>query len=165
STVCTGVAAKIPGTIVHAAARQGIEDRLETRIGHPAGVIETESVVVPEGNGYRVERATVGRTARRIMEGYVFPPDRAAEAGAPALAVGSAEGEADHADRGEHDRGEADDLPQQPVGRGPFPAHGEEQPVVVARVDFLHRPSSRRRNWSRCRPQTGMKLGRFGSRV
>lgn len=78
STVCTGVAAKISGTIVHAAARRGIEDRLETRIGHPAGVIETESIVMPEGNGYRVERATVGRTARRIMEGYVFPPDRAA---------------------------------------------------------------------------------------
>lgn len=77
STVCTGVAAKIAGTIVHGAARDGIENRLETRIGHPAGVIETESVVVPEGNGFRVERATVGRTARRIMEGYVFPPDRA----------------------------------------------------------------------------------------
>ncbi len=76
STVATGVAAKIPGSIVHQAARPGIEDRLETLIGHPAGVIATESIVVAEGNGYRVSRATVGRTARRILEGYVYPPDR-----------------------------------------------------------------------------------------
>jgi len=75
STVATGVAAKIPGSIVHAAAAPGIEDRLETRIGHPAGVIVTESKVLPDGNGYKVERATVGRTARRILEGYVYPPN------------------------------------------------------------------------------------------
>jgi methylitaconate Delta-isomerase len=46
------------------------------RIGHPAGVIETETRV--ENNGadeYVVRRATLGRTARRIMEGYVFVPD------------------------------------------------------------------------------------------
>lgn len=73
STACTGVASKIPGTIVHEAARAGIEDRLETLIGHPAGVIETEAIVAPEGNGFRVERATLGRTARRILEGYVYP--------------------------------------------------------------------------------------------
>lgn len=74
STVATGVAAKIPGSIVHAAAKPGVEDRLQVRIGHPAGVIETESIVAPDGNGYKVTRATVGRTARRIMEGYVYPP-------------------------------------------------------------------------------------------
>jgi 2-methylaconitate cis-trans-isomerase PrpF len=78
STVATGVASKIPGTIVHEAARSGIEDRLETKIGHPAGVIETEAKVTLDGNTFKVERATVGRTARRIMEGYVFPPDQSA---------------------------------------------------------------------------------------
>ena len=46
------------------------------RIGHPAGVIETETRVEKNGAGeYVVRRATLGRTARRIMEGYVFVPD------------------------------------------------------------------------------------------
>jgi 2-methylaconitate cis-trans-isomerase PrpF len=78
STVATGVASKIPGSIVHEAASPGIEGRLLTLIGHPAGVIETEVKVALDGNTFKVERATVGRTARRIMEGYVFPPDHSA---------------------------------------------------------------------------------------
>jgi 2-methylaconitate cis-trans-isomerase PrpF len=74
STVCTGVASRIPGTIVHEACRPETQDRLEVRFGHPAGVIETESKVKLEGNRYVVKRATLGRTARRIMEGQVFIP-------------------------------------------------------------------------------------------
>jgi 2-methylaconitate cis-trans-isomerase PrpF len=74
STVCTGIAAKIPGTIVHEAARPETRDKVEVRIGHPAGAIVTESVVELTGNDYKVRRATVGRTARRIMEGTVYVP-------------------------------------------------------------------------------------------
>ena len=72
STVCTGIASKLPGTIVHEACRKEAQKRKEVRIGHPAGVIETESVVELKGNNYEVKRATLGRTARRIMEGIVF---------------------------------------------------------------------------------------------
>ena len=72
STVCTGIASKIPGTIVHEACRKETQKRKVVRIGHPAGVIETESVVELTGNNYEVQRATLGRTARRIMEGVVF---------------------------------------------------------------------------------------------
>ena len=76
STVCTGVASRIPGSIVHQALRtpeQGAgRNSGELRIGHPAGVIETESDVQADGTGFIVRRATLGRTARRIMEGYVF---------------------------------------------------------------------------------------------
>jgi 2-methylaconitate cis-trans-isomerase PrpF len=77
STVCTGVASRIPGTLVHEAARPVAFEQIECRIGHPAGVIVTE-VMVAGGNGpeFRVQRATLGRTARRIMEGYVFTPER-----------------------------------------------------------------------------------------
>lgn len=66
-TVCTGAAAKIPGTIVHemVAESDGVE---LVRIGHPAGVISLEARVT-EG---RVERAAFSRSARRIMEGHVF---------------------------------------------------------------------------------------------
>ena len=66
-TVCTGAAAKIPGTVVNEMLTEN--DSIETvRIGHPAGVISLE-VRVKEG---RVERAAFARTARRIMEGYVW---------------------------------------------------------------------------------------------
>ncbi len=86
STVCTGVAARVPGTIVHEAVLAGgepaVPNRLEVRIGHPAGVIETEADVRLEGNAIKVQRATLGRTARRIMEGYVFTTDDEAGQGA-----------------------------------------------------------------------------------
>lgn len=70
STACTGVASKIPGTLVHQVSRQS--NREAVRIGHPAGVIETESVIEEGEAGAVVSRATLGRTARRIMEGRVF---------------------------------------------------------------------------------------------
>jgi 2-methylaconitate cis-trans-isomerase PrpF len=74
STVCTGVAARIPGSIVAEAARSSFADRIELRIGHPAGVIETESEVVlaEAGRNHGVRRATLGRTARRILDGTVY---------------------------------------------------------------------------------------------
>ena len=75
STVCTGVASRIPGTIVHEATRPVSHAGDTLRIGHPAGVIETEARVERAGGGYEVRRATLGRTARRIMEGYAFVPD------------------------------------------------------------------------------------------
>ncbi len=74
STVCTGVASRLPGTIVHEACRPETRDGIEVRFGHPAGVIETEAQVTLEGNDYVVNRATLGRTARRIMEGQVYVP-------------------------------------------------------------------------------------------
>lgn len=75
STVCTGIASRVAGTLVNEVARPETLDRPQVRIGHPAGVIETESIVELTGNAYSVRRATLGRTARRIMEGYVFVPE------------------------------------------------------------------------------------------
>ncbi len=74
STVCTGVAARIPGTLVAEAARVEAQGRMELRIGHPAGVIDTESDVVLSGTdrNHGVRRATLGRTARRILDGTVY---------------------------------------------------------------------------------------------
>ncbi len=66
-TVCTGAAAKIPGTIVNEMTAEDDSVKL-VRIGHPAGVIAIEAKVT-EG---KVERAAFARTARRMMEGYVF---------------------------------------------------------------------------------------------
>jgi len=73
-TVCTGAAAKIPGTIVHQLARPESYGRSVTLIGHPAGVIDVEAAVEKGTEGLRLTRAVIGRTARRIMEGYIFVP-------------------------------------------------------------------------------------------
>ncbi len=77
STACTGVAARIPGTLVHEALRAAALDRVDIRIGHPAGVIDTESDVVLAGSGrnHGVRRATLGRTPRRILDGTVYLED------------------------------------------------------------------------------------------
>lgn len=73
-TVCTGAAAKIPGTLVFEAARPDSRARSLTRIGHPAGVIEVDAAVEMRVSGARLVQAALGRTARRLMEGYVFIP-------------------------------------------------------------------------------------------
>lgn len=74
-TVCTGAAARIEGTVVHVAAR-GSPTESTVRIGHPAGVIEVETEVQSSDSGPILRRASVGRTARRIMEGYIYVPER-----------------------------------------------------------------------------------------
>ena len=66
-TACTGAAAKIPGTIVHRVIAD-IDKKSTIRIGHPSGVLP---VVAAVENG-KVTQASLFRTARRIMEGYVF---------------------------------------------------------------------------------------------
>ncbi|MEG1857755.1 MAG: PrpF domain-containing protein, partial [Pseudoflavonifractor sp.] len=67
ATACTGAAAKIPGTIVNQVI-PGIEGKTRIRIGHPAGVLP----VVADVKDGQVLKAAFERTARRIMEGYVY---------------------------------------------------------------------------------------------
>lgn len=69
AATCTGCAAITPGTIVNAVMRKNRESEA-VRIGHPSGVMEVE---MHSENG-QILRAAFGRTARRIMEGYVFVP-------------------------------------------------------------------------------------------
>ncbi len=69
AAVCTGSAAVTPGTIVNAVMRKN-RNPDEVRIGHPGGVMEVE--MRTENN--TITRAAIGRTARRIMEGYVYVP-------------------------------------------------------------------------------------------
>ena len=73
-TVCTGAAARIPGTIVHAVTRRQAQERSLLLIGHPAGVIDIQASVGMQGEKFKLTRASIGRTARRIMEGYVLVP-------------------------------------------------------------------------------------------
>ena len=66
-TACTGAAAKIPGTIVNRVIPD-VDKKNTIRIGHPGGALP---VVAAVENG-TVTQASLFRTARRVMEGYVF---------------------------------------------------------------------------------------------
>jgi 2-methylaconitate cis-trans-isomerase PrpF len=72
--VCTGAAAMIEGTLVNefvaaAARRQGT-----VRIGHPYGVMDVKVAAAADNGHVSIRSATIGRTARRIMEGHAFVP-------------------------------------------------------------------------------------------
>lgn len=73
-TVSTGAAARIAGTVVNEvmadrSARTGI-----VRIGHPSGVVPIDVEISGEGSEAVLRKAAFNRTARRIMEGFVYVP-------------------------------------------------------------------------------------------
>jgi hypothetical protein len=45
------------------------------RLGHPGGVFEVSSLIEKNGKDYKYVEASFGRTARRLMEGYVLVPE------------------------------------------------------------------------------------------
>ncbi len=72
--VCLAVASRIPGTVVYHAvppAHRGADTLL---IGHPSGVMPVEVVVEVADSGLHVRRAAIGRTARRLMDGFTYVP-------------------------------------------------------------------------------------------
>jgi probable AcnD-accessory protein PrpF len=73
AAIATGVAAAIPGTVVHAALN-GRADPLRTRIGHPSGTLTVGAEVARNGNEWSVAKAVMSRSARRLMEGWVRVP-------------------------------------------------------------------------------------------
>ena len=71
--IVTSAAAKIPGTVVNDVYRPQAESDI-VRIGHSSGRLTLEVVVEPRGDGFYLRRAALERTARRIMDGYVYVP-------------------------------------------------------------------------------------------
>ena len=71
-TVCLGVAARIPGTIVNKLLIKEAHNREKIYIGHPAGIIPVESKVEEKEGSFHVTRAAIYRTARRILDGNVY---------------------------------------------------------------------------------------------
>ena len=69
--MCLAVAARVPGTVVHQAARSSEGD---IRLGHPSGVQTVNAVVSNTPEGPKAEKVIVYRTARRLMEGMVCVP-------------------------------------------------------------------------------------------
>ncbi len=75
---CTGACAVIPGTVLY--QLRGKKETPEVRIGHPGGVIGVEAACEtgPDGKP-ALKRASYARTARRIMDGYCYVPNRCFE--------------------------------------------------------------------------------------
>ena len=73
--ICTAAAAIIPGTVVNDILPKDAVKRGSVRVGHPSGIMEFD--VALEGDSeetYTLTKASVCRTARRIMDGYVYVP-------------------------------------------------------------------------------------------
>jgi len=70
--VCTAVAARLEGTVVNKVLPEKSKKTEQIRIGHPSGIVEVEIKVEKVGDSYKILRAAYGRTARRIMEGYIY---------------------------------------------------------------------------------------------
>lgn len=74
--VCTIVAANIPGTVVNEIAAQKVSGDIEMlRIAHPFGIMPVGALLEKENGNSIVRRGIFSRTARTIMEGYVYVDD------------------------------------------------------------------------------------------
>lgn len=71
-TVCLGAAARIKGTIVNDMLNPKTADPVKLKIGHPAGIIPVEATASFEDGNWKVTRAAIYRTARRIMDGQIY---------------------------------------------------------------------------------------------
>jgi hypothetical protein len=72
--MCLAVAARLPGSIVARVARPPARPDAPIRIAQPSGLTVVASALHPQNGSWFAEHATVYRTARRLMEGYVFIP-------------------------------------------------------------------------------------------
>jgi 2-methylaconitate cis-trans-isomerase PrpF len=72
--VCTGTAAKIEGTVVWEVLSDDAKKAETLRIGHPYGVMDVKVTLNTAKGANLVQRVGVGRTARRIMDGYAYVP-------------------------------------------------------------------------------------------
>lgn len=71
-TVCTGAAAKIPGSVVWNMMADEAREKEIIRIGHPAGTIQVETRARITNGITEISKIAINRTARRIMDGYVY---------------------------------------------------------------------------------------------
>lgn len=73
AAVAIGTAAAVPGTLVHTAA--GAIPREAVRFGHPSGTLRVGAEAVQDNSGqWQVKKAIMSRSARVLMEGFVYVP-------------------------------------------------------------------------------------------
>ena len=66
------IAAVIPGSVVHGVVGESGPMERTVIIGHPSGQMKVKVEARREGDQFQVISCTVGRTARKIMEGRVY---------------------------------------------------------------------------------------------
>ena len=74
--VCTAAAAMIEGTIVNRVCSARAREAKIVCIGHPSGTMPVEVDVENTSQGPKVKLVAFGRTSRRILEGFVYVPER-----------------------------------------------------------------------------------------
>ncbi len=72
AAVAIGTAAAIPGTLVNLAAGGG--ERSAVRFGHPSGTLRVGAEARQVNGEWRVTKAIMSRSARVLMEGWVYVP-------------------------------------------------------------------------------------------
>ena len=72
ASVAIGVAACIQGTLVNIAAGGGEKDTVT--FGHPSGAMKVGAIISKKNNKLIVEKASMSRSARIIMDGFVHVP-------------------------------------------------------------------------------------------
>ncbi len=70
--VSVATASVLPGSVAHQVARRPATAGARVEVEHPSGFFSVD--VAMEGDGSRVRRASLLRTARKLMEGQVFVP-------------------------------------------------------------------------------------------
>lgn len=72
ASVAIATAAAVPGTVVNEAAGGGARDAV--RFGHPSGTLRVGAAVTADGGRWAVSKAVMSRSARTLMDGWVFAP-------------------------------------------------------------------------------------------
>lgn len=73
--VPAAIAAVIPGSVVHEIIGKGEGEpslKRKLNIGHPSGILDVEVEARQDERGIHIVQCTIGRTARKIMEGRVY---------------------------------------------------------------------------------------------
>ena len=73
ASVAIGVAACVPGTIVNKAT--GGKAKSDITFGHPSGTLKVGASIKKIDGRFTVEKASMSRSARVIMDGYVYVPE------------------------------------------------------------------------------------------
>jgi 2-methylaconitate cis-trans-isomerase PrpF len=69
-------AAMIDGTVAFKLRHMATTEGEFMRLGHPGGTIDVSAKIEKRGDAPFYVEATIGRTARRLMEGYVLVPEK-----------------------------------------------------------------------------------------
>ncbi len=71
-SLCTAVAARLAGSVVHQATRVSSDFNAPIRIAMPSGILTVAANVQQKDGLWHAEQGAFYRTQRRLFEGYVY---------------------------------------------------------------------------------------------